>query len=76
MKLFSVIRDFLNEPNSPATVGYGRVMVFGVLTAITVTTALSIGKATDKQFQGVVKGLDLEKDRPKSGGAAIDRFGL
>jgi hypothetical protein len=75
MKLFSVIRDFLNEPNSPATVGYGRVMVFGVLTAITVTMALSIGRATQTRFNGVVNVLNFEQDRPEGGGAT-DRLGL
>ena len=75
MKPFSVIRDFLNEPDSPATVGYGRVMVFGVLTAITVTMALSLGRATQTQFKGAVNGLTFEQDRPEDGGAT-DRLGL
>jgi len=75
MKLFSVIRDFLNEPNSPATVGYGRVMVFGLLTIITVCTALSLGADTKKRFEGVVNVFDVERGQ-STGSGATDRLGL
>lgn len=75
MKLFSVIRAFFNEPDSPATVGYGRVMVFGLLISMTVYMALSLGPATAKRFKGAVDALDVQPDRSLSSDAT-DRRGF